>query len=64
MKPSTRFNPLMNTTSDMWRMNDFNYKLPKGAKQDYWEQECIENPTCANCKIYQRKYLFKKLKRT
>ena len=33
-------------------MHDFNYKLPKEAKQDYWEKECREHPTNQNCLIY------------
>ena len=44
MKLATPFNALKNATSDIWRMHDFNYKLPKEAKQDYWERECIDNP--------------------
>ena len=52
MKLTTPFNPLKNATSDIWRMHDFNYKLPKEAKQDFWGKECIENQTSANCKLY------------
>tara|TARA_B100000575_G_scaffold191950_1_gene154904 strand:- start:51 stop:230 length:180 start_codon:yes stop_codon:yes gene_type:complete len=33
MKLSTPFNALKNATSDIWRMHDFNYKLPQEAKQ-------------------------------
>ena len=52
MRLTTPLNALKNATSDIWRMHDFNYKLPKEAKQDFWEQECIENQTSANCKLY------------
>ena len=31
MKLATPFNALKNATSDIWRMHDFNYKLPKDA---------------------------------
>ena len=52
MKLTTPFTALRNATSDMWRMHDFNYTLPKEAKQDYWEKECIDHPTSAHCKVY------------
>ena len=35
MKLNTPFKSLKNAISDIWRMNDFNYKLPKEEKQDY-----------------------------
>ena len=38
MKLATPFNNLTNSTTDMWRMHDFNYKSPKEAKQDLLEQ--------------------------
>ena len=52
MKLTTPFTALRNATSDMWRMHDFNYKLPKEAKQDYWDKECINHPTSSHCKFY------------
>ena len=52
MKLTTPFNALRDATSDMCRMHDFNYKLPKEAKQDYWDKECIEYPTSAHRKVY------------
>ena len=52
MKLTTPFTALRNATSDIWRMHDFNYTLPKEAKQDYWDKECIDNPTSAHCKVY------------
>ena len=52
MKLNTPFTSLKNATSDIWRMHDFNYKLPKEAKQDYWEKECIDHPTSSHCKVY------------
>ena len=51
MKLATPFNALRNPTSDMWRMHDFNYKLPKEAKQYFWEKECIDHPKSADCKV-------------
>ena len=63
MKLTTPFNALRNATSDMWRMHDFNYKLPKEAKQNFWEKECIENLTSVPCKASYSKYKFKILKR-
>ena len=52
MKLTTPFNASRNATSDMWRMQDFNYKLPKAARQDYWDKECIYQPKSAHCKEY------------
>ena len=52
MKLTTPFTALRNATSDIWRMHDFNYKLPKEAKQDYWIKESSENPTSAHRKFY------------
>ena len=52
MKLTPLFNALINATSDIWRMHDFNYKLPKEAKQDYWDKECIDHPASSHCKVY------------
>ena len=52
MKLTTPFTALRNATLDMWRMHDFNYKLPNEAKQTYWDKECIDHPTSAHCKLY------------
>ena len=53
MKLSTPFTALRNATSDMWRMHDFNYQLPKKLEEEeYWNQECAEHPTNSHCKIY------------
>ena len=52
MKLASPFKALKNATSDMWRMNDFNYKLPEEITQDYWDKECIDNPTSSHCKVY------------
>ena len=45
MRLTTLLNALRNATLDMWRVHDFNYKLPKEAKQDFWEKECIDHQT-------------------
>ena len=52
MKLNTPFTSLRNATSDIWRMHDFNYTLPKEEKQDYWEKECIDHPSSSHCKVY------------
>tara|TARA_B100000963_G_scaffold176389_1_gene153443 strand:- start:416 stop:574 length:159 start_codon:yes stop_codon:yes gene_type:complete len=52
MKLTISFNALRNVTSDMLRMRDFNYKLWKEAYQDYWDKECIDQPSSAHCKEY------------
>ena len=52
MKITSLLIALRNATSDMWRMHDFNYKLPKNEKKDYWNEECITHPTNSHCKIY------------
>ena len=46
------FTALRNATSDIWKMHDFNYQLPKDLRQDYWEKECIDHPTSSHCKVY------------
>ena len=50
MKLTTPFTALRNVTSDMWRMHDFNYQLPK--EKEYWNQECMMHPNKSHCKIY------------
>ena len=52
MRLTTPFMALRNLTSDIWRMNDFNYQLPKDQIQDYWEKECIDHPSSSHCKVY------------
>ena len=52
MKLTNPFIELRNKTSNIWRMHDFNCKLPKEVKQDYWDEECIEHPTSAHYKVY------------
>ena len=52
MKLATPFTALKNATSDMWRMHDFNYHLPKKELKKYWDQECSSHPTNNHCKIY------------
>ena len=49
MRITTPLIALRNATSDVWRMHDFNYQLPK---EDYWEKECIDHPTSSHCKVY------------
>jgi len=51
MKLTTPFNALRNATSDIWKINDFNYKLPQEAKQDFWGKECIDHPSSTHCKV-------------
>ena len=52
MRLTTPFMALKNATSDIWRMHDFNYQLPKAQRQNYWEKECIDHPTSSHCKVY------------
>ena len=52
MRLTTPFTALKNATSDIWRMHDFNYQLPKDPRQDYWEKECNDHPTSSHCKVY------------
>ena len=52
MRLTTPLTALRNATSDMWRMHDFNYRLPKDQRQDYWEKECKDHPTSSHCKVY------------
>ena len=52
MKLTTPFSALRTATSDIWRMHDFNYQLPKNQKKEYWNLECMTHPTNNHCKIY------------
>tara|TARA_Y100001933_G_C18658977_1_gene421923 strand:- start:396 stop:554 length:159 start_codon:yes stop_codon:yes gene_type:complete len=52
MKLTAPFKALKNATSDIWRMHDFNYELPKDIKKNYWEKECFDNPSSSHCKVY------------
>ena len=52
MRLTTPFTALRNATSDIWRMHDFNNKLPKKELKKYCEQECNAHPTNNHCKIY------------
>ena len=52
MSLPTSLPALRNVTSDICRMHDFNYQLPKDQIQDYWEKECIDHPTSSHCKVY------------
>ena len=52
MRLTTPFTALRNATSDIWRMHDFNNKLPEEAKKDYWTNERIEYLTSSHCKVY------------
>ena len=63
MRLTTPFTALRNATSDMWRMHDFNYQLPKDQRQDYWEKEWIEPPTSSHYKVYKREYKSRTFKR-
>ena len=40
MRLTAPLTALRNATSDIWRMYDFNYQIPKDQRQDYWEKEC------------------------
>ncbi|KGG14842.1 hypothetical protein EV06_1905 [Prochlorococcus sp. MIT 0602] len=55
MKLVSPFTILNGAVSDVWRMHDFNYNLPKpeADKIFKWEAECLSNPTKANCKLYE-----------
>ena len=52
MKLINPLNALRNATSDIWRMHDFNYEIPTNKSKNFWEKECLEHPTSANCKMY------------
>ena len=52
MKFTTPLITLKNATSDIWRMHDFNYQLPKKEENAFWSQECMRHPTNSHCKIY------------
>ena len=52
MKLTTPLTALKNATSNIWRMHDFNYQLPKKEEEEFWDQECRVHPTNSHCKIY------------
>ena len=52
MRLPNSFAALRNATSDIWRMHDFKYQLPKDPRQDYWEKEYIDHPTSSHCIVY------------
>ena len=52
MKLTTPFIALKNATSDIVRMHNFNYELPKDIRQNYGGKECIDHPTNTFCKVY------------
>ena len=52
MKLTSPFAAIRYATSDMTRIYDFNYQLPKKNFKKYWDQECLEHPTNNHCKIY------------
>lgn len=52
MKLQTTFRILRNSLSDVWKMHDFSYQLPKEVLKEYWEEECIKHPTNSHCKVY------------
>ncbi len=53
MKLTTPFSVIKNAISDIQRMHDFNYNLPK---EDYWEDECKNHPTNSHCLVYCDQY--------
>ena len=52
MRFTTSLAAFRNATSDIWRMHDFNYKLPTKELKKYWDQECLTHPTSSHCKLY------------
>ena len=45
MKLTTPFTALRNATSDMWRIHDFNYQLPKLGEKVNLNEECLTHLT-------------------
>ena len=45
---NTLYAALKNATSDIWRMHDFNYELPKDLRKGYWEKEYLDRPSSAH----------------
>ena len=52
MKFTTPLNAIKNATTDMWKMHDYNYQLPKKEVKKYWDQERMVHPTNNHCKVY------------
>ena len=52
MRFTTPLTALRNAISDIWKMHDFNYELPKDPRKVYWEKECIDHPSSSHCKVY------------
>ena len=51
MKLTTPFTILNNSLNDVWKMDDFNYQLPKDPTKEYWDEEYILDPINSHCKI-------------
>ena len=52
MKPTKPFTILNCSLTDVWKMHDFNYQLPKDTYSDYLDEECILHPTNSHSKIF------------
>ena len=52
MKLTTTFTILNNSLNHLWKMNDFNYQVPKETFREYWDEECFLHPINSYCKIF------------
>ena len=53
MKLKTPFTLIKNAFSDIRRMHDFSYSIPKETRDEFWDKECLNHPTASTCKIYE-----------
>ena len=53
MKLKTPFTLIKNAFSDIRRMHDFSYSIPKETRDEFWDKECLKHPTAFTCKVYE-----------
>ena len=53
MKLRTPFSILKNALIDLRTMHDFSCKVPAETRDEFWEKECINDPTASTCKVYE-----------
>ncbi len=53
MKLRDPFSIIKNALSDIRVMHDFNYEIPKEAREEFWKDECENHPTSSTCKVYE-----------
>tara|TARA_B100000700_G_scaffold217997_1_gene239821 strand:+ start:76 stop:240 length:165 start_codon:yes stop_codon:yes gene_type:complete len=53
MKLRTPFTLIKSALSDIQKMHDFSYTVPKETRDEFWDKECVNHPTASTCKVYE-----------